>query len=148
VTPTNFWIRWLQVVLGAVLFYSLVLVFAGRTAEGLFTLLGFGPPATLAVADGHEYLKLPLMVLGAVLAGWSVLMLLLVRGPLRTGQSWVAGVLLWPVAVWFVLDTSMSLALGYPSHALFNLPFVFALGVPLLRLRATMRPLNSGAKSE
>jgi hypothetical protein len=137
-----------EVVLGAVLFYPLVLVFAGGTAGALFTLLGFGPPAALAEAEGHEYLKLPLMVLGAVLASWSVLMLLLVSGPLRAGQSWVAGALLWPVAVWFFLDTGMSLALGYPSHALFNLPFVLALGIPLFRLRATMHPLTSGVKSE
>ena len=136
----NFWIRWLQVVLGMLLLYSLLLVFAGRIAEDLFTFLGFGPPETLAFGEGDDYLRLPFMVLGAVLAGWSVLMLLLVRGPLTAGQPWVVGLLFWPVAAWFVLDTGMSLALGYPSHALFNLPFFFALGVPLFMLRSRQEP--------
>jgi hypothetical protein len=140
VTLRNFWIRWLQFVLGVLLLYSLMLVFAGGLAGELFTLLGFGPPETLVVAEGHDYLRLPLMVLGAVLAGWSVLMLLLVRGPLRAGQSWVAGLLFWPVIVWFVLDTGMSLTLGYPSHALFNLPFFVSIGLPLLMLRSRQEP--------
>jgi hypothetical protein len=133
----NFWIVWLQVVLWSLLLYSLVLVLGGRIAEDLFTNLGFGPPETITGAKDHDYLKLPFMVLGAVLAGWSVLMLLLVRGPLKAGHSWVAGLMLWPVAMWFVLDTGMSFALGYPSHAVFNLPFFAALGIPLFRLRKT-----------
>jgi hypothetical protein len=31
----------------------------------------------------------------------------------------------------------MSLVLGYPTHALFNIPFAIALGVPLLSLRSS-----------
>jgi hypothetical protein len=33
--------------------------------------------------------------------------------------------------LWFALDTGMSLSLGYPTHAIFNLPFAVALGLPL-----------------
>jgi hypothetical protein len=33
--------------------------------------------------------------------------------------------------LWFVLDTGMSLVLGYPTHAIFNIPFAVALGLPL-----------------
>ena len=39
-----------------------------------------------------------------------------------------------PLALWFVLDTAMSLVIGFPTHALFNVPFALALGVPLWRL--------------
>ncbi len=131
----NFWILWLQVVLGVLFVYSLVLVFAGRIAGDLFTLLGFGPPQTIAVLEVQDYLRLPFMVLGAVLAGWSVLMLLIVRGPLKEGVSWATGVLFWPISVWFLLDTGMSVVLGYPSHALFNFPFFAALGIPLFAVR-------------
>jgi hypothetical protein len=38
--------------------------------------------------------------------------------------------------VWFVLDTGMSLALGFPLHALFNVPFALALAIPLIKLRS------------
>ena len=36
--------------------------------------------------------------------------------------------------IWFVLDTGMSLVLGYPTHAIFNIPFAVALGLPLYLL--------------
>jgi hypothetical protein len=39
------------------------------------------------------------------------------------------------LALWFLLDTGMSLVLGYPTHALFNVPFAVALGIPLVSLR-------------
>jgi hypothetical protein len=38
--------------------------------------------------------------------------------------------------VWFVLDTGISLALGCPLHALFNVPFALTLAIPLIKLRS------------
>ena len=130
------WIAWLQVVLAALLVYALVLVFLGSVAAQLFSALGFGPPESIDGAAVRDYLKLPFMVLGAVLAGWAVMMMHIVRGPLRDGSPWARTILIRSVAVWFVLDTGMSLALGFPTHAVFNLIFVTALGIPLLALRA------------
>lgn len=133
----NVSIRWLEVVLIVVLAYSLLLVFAGTVGGSLFSLLGFGPPEVIDTADVRDYLKLPYMVLGAVLAGWAFTMLQLVRGPLRDGATWVVPLMGRSLALWFVLDTGMSLALGYPTHALFNLSFGLALAIPLVKLRAT-----------
>lgn len=129
------WITWLQVVLAALLAYALVLVFLGSFAAQLFSALGFGPPESIDTGAARDYLKLPFMVLGAVLAGWSVLMIQIVRGPLRDGSDWALPVLARSLALWFVLDTGMSLVLGFPTHAVFNLLFVTALGIPLLALR-------------
>ena len=75
------------------------------------------------------------MVLGAVMAGWSLLMMQIVHGPLREGSRWAWLMLVQSLALWFLLDTGMSLVLGYPSHALFNVPFAVALGIPLVSLR-------------
>jgi hypothetical protein len=132
----NAWIRWLEVVLSALLLYSLLLVVAGTVAGSLFSVLGFGPPDAIDTDPVHDYLRLPYLVLGAVLAGWALTMLQLVRGPLRDGATWVVPVLLRSLALWFILDTGMSLALGFPTHAAFNIPFAIALAVPLLRLRS------------
>ena len=131
------WIRWLELVLVVVLVYAVVLVVAGTVAGALFSALGFGPPDAIDTRAVDDYLRLPFMVLGAVLAGWSLTMLQLVRGPLRDGALWVVPILARSVAVWFVLDTGMSLVLGYPTHALFNVPFGVALAVPLWKLRST-----------
>jgi len=131
----TFWITWLTIILIVVLLYSLLLVVAGGIAGSLFDVLGFGPPASIDSPEVRDYLRLPYMVLGAVMAGWSLLMLFIVRGPFVEGSAWAPRALIFAVGLWFVLDTGMSLVLGFPAHALFNIPFALALGIPLLALR-------------
>ena len=132
-------IKWLEVVLILVLIYSLLLVFAGTTTGSLFTWFGFGPEKSIDTAAMRDYLRLPYMVLGAVMTGWVFLMIQIVRGPLKEGSVWAWTFLVRSLSLWFILDTGMSLALGYPMHALFNIPFAIALGIPLVRLKAHAR---------
>jgi hypothetical protein len=128
-------IVWLQVVLAGVFSYSLFLVLAGTTAGSLFASFGFGPDESIDTSAVRDYLRLPFMVLGAVMAGWSLLMMQIVSGPLREGSRWAWLMLMQSLALWFLLDTGMSLVLRYPTHALFNVPFAVALGIPLVSLR-------------
>jgi hypothetical protein len=128
-------VKWLEVVLVLVFIYSLLLVFAGTTAGSLFSWFGFGPDESINTDAVQGYLRLPYMVLGAVMAGWAFLMIQIVRGPLKEGSAWAWKFLVRSLTLWFVLDTGMSLVLGYPTHALFNIPFAIALGIPLLRLK-------------
>lgn len=132
----NTWITWLQVVLVLLFVYSLLLVVAGATARSMFSAFGFGPPRPIDNEEVREYLKLPFMVLGAVLAGWSFMMLQIVRGPLRSGDVWALPILVRSLVLWFVVDTVMSFVLGYPMHALFNVPIGVALAIPLVRLHS------------
>jgi hypothetical protein len=126
---------WLQIVLIIVFIYSLLLVFAGTIAGSLFSWCGFGPSESIDTKEVRDYLRLPYMVLGAVMAGWTILMIQIVIGPLKEGNPWAWTFLVRSLVLWFVLDSGMSLVLGYASHAIFNVPFVIALGVPLFRLR-------------
>ena len=128
----EFTIKWLQLVLGAVFIYSLLLVFAGSVAGSLFSWFGFGPNEAIDTSEVQDYLLLPYMVLGAVMAGWVFLMILIVRGPLKDGSLWARKFLIQSLSLWFILDTSMSVVLGYPTHALFNVPFALALDIPLV----------------
>jgi len=128
---------WLQVVLLSVFLYSIILVVAGSTAHSLFKWFGFGPDSSIDTEEVRNYLRLPYMVLGAVMAGWTLLMIQLVRGPHRDGSQWAFRFLVQSLVLWFTLDTAMSLVLGYPNHALFNILFAIALGVPLLSLRSS-----------
>lgn len=127
-------INWLQIVLIIVFIYSLILVFAGATAGQLFSIFGFGPGDSINSQEFRDYLLLPYMVLGAVMAGWSFMMIQIVRGPLKDGAPWVRTFLFSSLTLWFILDTGMSLVLGYPTHAIFNIPFALALGLPLYLL--------------
>ena len=128
-------IKWLEVLLFLVLIYSLLLVFAGATAGSLFSWFGFGPDESIDTNAVRDYLRLPYMVLGAVMTGWAFLMIQIVRGPLKEESTWAWTFLVRSLSLWFVLDTAMSLVLGYPMHAVFNLPFAVALGIPLTQLR-------------
>ena len=131
----EFTIQWLQLVLGAVFIYSLLLVFTGSVAGLLFSWFGFGPNEEIDTSEVQDYLLLPYMVLGAVMAGWAFLMMLIVRGPLKDGSLWARKFLIQSLSLWFILDTSMSVVLGYPTHALFNVPFALALGIPLVLMK-------------
>lgn len=136
-TTRKTWLAWLQVVLILLFLYSLVLVFAGGVARSMFSAFGFGPSDAINTDEVRDYLELPFMVLGAVMAGWTFMMLQIVRGPLRDGAAWALPALTRSLVLWFVLDTGMSLVLGFPAHALFNIPFAIALAIPLARLRST-----------
>ncbi|MFM8893987.1 MAG: hypothetical protein ACKOE2_01100 [Actinomycetales bacterium] len=72
---------WLQAVLVALLAYSMLLVFAGSVAGSLFSSLGFGPGPAIDSPELQLYLRLPYMVLGAVMAGWTLLMIQLFNVP-------------------------------------------------------------------
>lgn len=143
----RFWTRWLQVMLVLLLAYALVLVFAGAVAAWLFDALGFGPSAEIASDAVLDYLRLPFAVLGAVMAGWALQMLLIIRRQDRRGEALAIPMLAIPLGLWFVLDTGMSIVLGYPTHALFNVPFAAALGLPLWRLWSIGRATRGGAVS-
>lgn len=136
-TTRKTWLAWLQVVLVLLFLYALVLVFAGGVARSLFSAFGFGPSDAIDTDEVRDYLELPFMVLGAVMAGWTFMMLQIVRGPLRDGAAWALPALTRSLVLWFVLDTGMSLVLGFPAHALFNIPFAIALAIPLARLHST-----------
>jgi len=136
-TTRKTWLAWLQVVLVLLFLYSLVLVFAGGVARSMFSAFGFGPSDAIDTDEVRDYLELPFMVLGAVMAGWTFMMLQIVRGPLRDGAAWALPALTRSLVLWFVLDTGMSLVLGFPAHALFNIPFAIALAIPLARLHST-----------
>lgn len=131
-------IKWLETVLILVLLYSVLLVFAGATAGSLFSWFGFGPDESIDTDAVRDYLRLPYMVLGAVMAGWLFLMIQIVRGPLKENSPWAWTYLVRSLGLWFILDTGMSLVLGYPMHAVFNIPFAIALGVPLFRLKPSV----------
>lgn len=136
-TTRKTWLAWLHVVLVVLFLYALVLVFAGGVARSMFSAFGFGPSDAIDTDEVRDYLELPFMVLGAVMAGWTFMMLQIVRGPLRDRAAWALPALTRSLVLWFVLDTGMSLVLGFPAHALFNIPFAIALAIPLARLRST-----------
>lgn len=139
---STIWDRFLLVVIAIVACYALGLVFAGLFfGDQVFDRLGFGPDDGGIVSDdARHYLRLIYAVLGSVIVGWMLTIAALVIGPLRRRETWAWKAIAGAIAAWFLLDTGLSLALGFTGHAAFNISFGFALAVPLLAIRPELEP--------
>ena len=127
------WYRWLVAVAGGVAAFGLALVVAPSLARQGFSLLAYGSADRIggygdAAAD---YIELVHAVLGAVMVGWGVALLLIVRGPLRRDlrEGWT--IVAVSVLAWFVPDTSFSLISGFWQNAVLNLVFAILFAIPL-----------------
>jgi hypothetical protein len=134
--PSTLWDRWLVAAILAVLAYSGLLVVGGGIAGEVFARLGFGmTDAGIESRSARGYVLLVYGVLGAVMIGWCLLLLAVVAGPLRRREPWAWRAVAGSLTCWFLVDTSLSLAVGFPTHALFNTVFAVAVAVPLAGLR-------------
>ncbi len=130
---TLFWWRWLLVAALATGVFGLSMVLLPDTMQLFFNLLMFGttwqPPEFGAPERG--YIGFVCGVLGAVLAGWALMIVLALLGPFRRGDKEGWQLIALPLALWFVVDTTWSLATGYWQNAALNCIFALAYAVPL-----------------
>lgn len=84
---------------------------------------------------GRDYARFIYGVLGAVIVGWMITIGAIAMGPLRSREVWSWWALVTALVIWFVLDTGISLLLGFAGHAWFNVAFAVALAGPLLMIR-------------
>ena len=87
-------------------------------------IAAFGPEAVAYIALVHA-------VLGAVMFGWGVALLLIVRGLFARGAIEGWQIVAVSVAAWFVPDTAFSLWSGFWQNALLNVVFIILFAVPL-----------------
>jgi len=135
------WDRLLATVVGVVAVYAVALVFAGLfLGDEVFNHLGFGPEdGDIGRERPRDYLRLIYGILGAVIAGWMVTVGAIAVGPLRRREAWAWWAITSAVSVWFVLDTGLSIALGFVGHAVFNVAFAVALAVPLVAIKKELK---------
>lgn len=80
--------------------------------------------------------RLLLAICGGVLSGWG-LMTWLVAGEILPNNPTLARKLILPsIGLWFVIDSSMSVAAGAPLNALLNTGFLLMFSLPVLGLDA------------
>jgi hypothetical protein len=114
----RFWRRWMLGTAGSVALFGLALTIPALGADRLFRLLLFGRSYPGGFGPSLDYLHFVHGVLGATMAGWAVLMIVMLAGPFPWRPAWWG--LSVSLGVWFVADTALSLASGFPQNAVLN----------------------------
>ncbi|WP_421931097.1 hypothetical protein [Phenylobacterium sp.] len=132
---TRFWRTWMTGWCWGVALFGLVLAGAGLEATSGPTRLIFG------LLDGPEALELnaqmrfSVALMGAVTLGWALTLLAAIGAAHQLGErartTWrgITASLL----VWYVLDSSLSVATGFGLNAVSNTVIFAAFLVPILR---------------
>ena len=136
-TALHFWSRLIQTAAAVVLVLSAVLMLAPSQGEAFFYLVYFQQPASpVAVpAEIQSYLRFANGIIGAVMAGWLMVIIMLARGPFRAGERFAWNAIAWPLLGWYVIDTTFSIAHGVWGNVLLNTGTALMFGVPLLASR-------------
>lgn len=131
--PSAFWVRWLVVVTLGVMVFGLALVVAPGLAREGFSLLVYGDRQQIATfgSMAAQYIGLVHAVLGAVMFGWGLALLLVVRGLFARGAREGWQIVAVSVAAWFVPDTTFSLWSGFWQNAVLNVIFIVLFAIPL-----------------
>ena len=136
-TALQFWSRLIQGAAAVVLALSAVLMLAPSLGEASFYLVYFQQPASpVAVpVEIQGYLRFANGIIGAVMAGWMMVIIMLARGPFRAGERFAWNAITWPLLGWYVIDTTFSIAHGVWGNVLLNTGTALMFGVPLLASR-------------
>jgi hypothetical protein len=131
--PSVIWLRWLQLAIVGVMAFGLALVLAPTLALKGFSLLVYASPDRIAAfgAEAAAYISLVHAVLGAVMFGWGVALLLVVRGLFSRGAREGWQIVAVSLAAWFIPDTAFSLWSGFWQNAVLNAVFIVLFAVPL-----------------
>ena len=141
------WWRWLLAVSVGVMVFGIGMVLLPGLTRQFFGLLAFSSSEGLSTFSrpAVTYITLAHGIIGAVMFGWGTAMLLIVLGPLRRASfhAWLA--LAIPVAAWFIVDTTLSLWLGFWHNTILNTVFLVLFAIPLAATYRLCRtaPLNS-----
>lgn len=121
--------------------FGLTLVIAPAIGRRFFGLLIYGRSSAIEElgSEASSYITLGHGVLGALMFGWAMALLFVIVGPFSKG-SWTAWLTLAvSIASWFVLDTALSLGLGFWPNAAQNAMFATLFAVPLAATYRTFK---------
>lgn len=134
----------LELTIAATIAFAAMMVALPAPTQALFNLVAFGStdfPASVPAA-AQPYVVFVYRVLGAVMLGWMLALLAIVRTAFRRGEPWAWWAIATSVGGWLVIDTTASLLSSFPGNALLNAGFGLAFAVPLVAAR-TMRRRNA-----
>lgn len=138
------WLNWLLIVCLLLIVFGLALVFLPDAMQNVIGVNFYNWPLP---EDGYSqistiernYHMFLYGITGGMLVGWGVLLTFVANGPLKYGSRWAWGAMVICLAIWYVLDTGISLATGFSINAIFNSMIAVSFAVPLLALRPHLK---------
>lgn len=132
--PSAFWVNWLTVVTLGVMVFSLLMVLAPAMTTRGFSLVLYGHENFLSGfgTEVGRYLSFVHAVLGAVMFGWAVALLFIIRVLFTRGMKEAWSILVLSLLTWFIPDTGFSIWSGYWENAFMNLGFALLYAIPLV----------------
>lgn len=137
-----FWYTWLKVVATFSIIFGMLLAIFNHTdlfriVNDQLELIYFTNTVLTAEIASMQYWLIG--IIGAVMAGWSVLVYFLILFPLKKKQLWAWNAITVSLVIWFTLDTWASLKYGASFNVIMNVIFIFQYAAPLLFLRSSMQ---------
>ncbi len=127
---------WLTAALSGTAVMGLGFVALPQVTLGFFDWMLFGSleASPIIGPEARTYAAFIAQVLGAVLAGWALLLICLVRMAVAPDPGWRWRAFALSFGGWFIVDTAASLATGFWQNAVFNLCFAVLIVPPLVVL--------------
>ena len=132
----HFWQKWLFIVGVSLSVFGLCLAFFSRSAPMDFFFNKRIDPYFWEILDIPEnsmrFRSWIYGVLGAVIAGWGILIAFWARFPFRTREKWAWNGLTFSTGVWFLADTAISAFSGVIFNVVVNTAILVVLALPLI----------------
>ncbi|MEX0905504.1 MAG: hypothetical protein WD604_08760 [Balneolaceae bacterium] len=138
----NFWTKWLlfvsilYVIAGLIIaFLPDSLLFAFHTSAIEFVFFDGSMPE-----DANRLRSFLFGPLGATISGYFLMQAFIVRGPFQRREPWAWHAVLWPLLIWFTIDSGMSIYHGaFFNVWMLNIWTLFLVGLPLLMTRPAFK---------
>lgn len=137
-TAEKFWMGWLKITMLIVIAGGIFLVILGNTsyAEILNKEINRIFYSGQLPEESVFFMKGWLIgVSGALMAAWGSTMLYIVYHPFRKGEKWAWRSMFYPILIWYILDSSVSLYYGATFNVIINTVMFLQIMAPLLFLR-------------
>lgn len=135
-----FWQKWLLALGGVIVVFGLALAVFNQTP--LFDALFNRQINPVFWADNavtpqiRAFQQWVYGVLGATMAGWGVFIVFIAREPFRRRERWAWNCLAVGIGLWFVVDTTLSIAANVIFNAAFNSLLLVLIALPLIATRS------------
>jgi len=132
----NFWQKWFFITALIIIALGLGLSFFGHTIlfnsliNNQINIALWG--ATQIPKDALNYQRFIYGVLGAVVAGWGIILAFIAQEPFKKKEKWAWKSIVLGLSIWFITDTGFSIYYKAYNNALMNTLLFILVGLPLI----------------